>query len=153
VNSSHPLGVATSEVVVHRDEVHAFARQSIEVRGQGGHEGLSFTGFHFGDPPKVKRCTTHQLHVVVALSNHTGSRLAHRRECVDQQVIKIFPAIKARAKLGGLALQGVVRQSRVLSGSGVDVGDKTLEGLDPLAVTGSEDAVKDSHAKDEPTPS
>src|SRR5271154_7329456 len=47
VNRAHPFRVAASQVIVHRDDVHALAGQGVQVRGQGGDESFPFARLHF----------------------------------------------------------------------------------------------------------
>ena len=73
VDLAHPLGVTPGQVVVHRDEVHALAREAVQVHGQGRDERLALTGLHLGDPAEVQRRTAHELDVVVALADACAS--------------------------------------------------------------------------------
>ena len=52
---AHPLGVALGQVVVDRDDVHAFTGQGVEVGGQRPDQGLALTGAHLGDVAQVQR--------------------------------------------------------------------------------------------------
>ena len=65
VEGTHPFGVALGQVVVHGDKVHAKAREGVEVNGQGGHQGLSFSRGHLCDAAQVKDRAANHLHVVV----------------------------------------------------------------------------------------
>ena len=49
VDLAHPGGVAAGQVVVDGDDVDALAGQGIEIDGERRHQGLAFTGAHFGD--------------------------------------------------------------------------------------------------------
>ena len=49
VQRPHPTGVAGGQIVVHRYQMHAVARQRIEVGRQCGHQSLTFTGAHLGN--------------------------------------------------------------------------------------------------------
>ncbi len=46
VNRPHPLCVATGEVIVHSDDVHALAGERVQIRRQGGDERLAFARLH-----------------------------------------------------------------------------------------------------------
>ena len=63
VEPTHPLGVATGQVVVDRDHVHALAFQGVEVDGGGGHQGLALAGLHLGDLACVEDHPAAHLHV------------------------------------------------------------------------------------------
>ena len=71
MDTTHPLGMETSQVIVHSDDVDTLARQTIQIGRQCRHERLAFTSFHFGNPTEVQSSSTHQLHIEVALTNHS----------------------------------------------------------------------------------
>ena len=85
---AHPLRVAPGEVVVHRDEVHAPARERVEVRGQRRHERLALAGLHLRDPAEVERGAAHDLHVEVTLAEHPPAGLAHDRERLGEELVE-----------------------------------------------------------------
>ena len=84
VDSTHPLGVTPSEVIVHRDQVNALTTETVEIGRQGRHQGLAFAGLHFGDPAKVQRSAAHHLDVVVALADDAACSFAGHCECLDE---------------------------------------------------------------------
>ena len=65
VERSHPLGVTLGQVVVHGYDVYTVTGQGVEEYGEGSHEGLTFTGCHFGNLAFVQYDTTEELYVVV----------------------------------------------------------------------------------------
>ena len=85
---AHPLGVEAGEVVVDRDEVHAAARERVEVARQRRDERLALTGLHLRDPAEVQRRAAHDLHVEVALAEHPLAGLADGRERLGEQVVE-----------------------------------------------------------------
>ena len=103
MHATHPFRVTTRQVIVHRDEVNSFTRQSVEVGRQGGDQRLTFTSFHFGDPTEVQCCSTHHLHVVVTLPNDTMSTFANDRESFDQKVVEGFASLESSTEFGSLA--------------------------------------------------
>ena len=62
---AHPLGVAAGEVVVDRDELAVAAGEGVQVKGQGGDEGLAFAGRHLGDLLLVQGDAADELDVEV----------------------------------------------------------------------------------------
>ena len=104
VQLTHPLRVAPSQIVVHRDDVNALPGQAVEVRRQGGHQGFAFTGFHFGDPALVEHDAADDLYREVTHPQHTGRGLAAYGERVGQDIIQ------------GLAVRQPVLQHAGLSG-------------------------------------
>ncbi len=77
VHPAHPLGVAAGQVIVHRDDVHALAREGVEIDRKRRDQRLSFTGLHFGDVAQVQRGATHDLDVEVPLAQGAPGGLAH----------------------------------------------------------------------------
>ncbi len=59
IDLTHPLGVAFHQVVVHGDEMHAFALQRVQIDGERSGLSLSLTGSHLCDPAVVERGTAH----------------------------------------------------------------------------------------------
>src|SRR4029079_2468622 len=90
---------AASEVVVHRDDVDAFAFEGVEVGGQGGDERLTFAGLHFGDGAPVEDHASHELHVEVPHVEHALSGFAHHGECFDEQIVQGGAVSDTLAKL------------------------------------------------------
>ena len=104
----HPLGVAPGQVIVHRDDVNAFTTEGIQVGGQGGDQGLTFPGFHFGDLPVVQHHATDQLHVKVAHAQYPLRRLTHHGKGFGQQIIQGFALVNPLSKFGSFTRESVV---------------------------------------------
>ena len=90
VDLAHPRRVALGEVVVRGDEVHALARERVEVRRKRGDQRLALAGLHLGDPTEVQRRATHDLDVEVPLAEHAPGRLAHRGKRFGEQLVEVF---------------------------------------------------------------
>ena len=90
VDLAHPLGVALGQVVVDGDQVHAAARERVEVRRERGDEGLALAGLHLRDPAEVQRGAAHDLHVEVPLPERALPGLAHRRERLGEEVVEVL---------------------------------------------------------------
>ena len=71
VDAPHPFRVTLGQVIVDGDHMHALAFQGIQVGRQHTGQGFSFTGAHFGNTTEVECCTTHDLHKVVFLTQHS----------------------------------------------------------------------------------
>ena len=151
VDAAHPLGVATGQVVVDRDEVDALAAQRVEVSGERRDEGLALAGLHLGDPAEVQRGAAHHLHVEMALTDDTPSALAYDGERLDGEVVEIGAVGDALAELIRLGAQLLVGQPLQLRLERADVRHHGLEGFQLLALSGAEDAVQDAHAASQPT--
>mmetsp|Transcript_66563 Transcript_66563/g.156703 ORF Transcript_66563/g.156703 Transcript_66563/m.156703 type:complete len:401 (+) Transcript_66563:604-1806(+) len=76
----HPLGVASSEVVIYGDHVAALARQGIEECCEDGDQGLALARAHLGNVSFVKRDASHHLDVKVAQAEDSNRALADQCE-------------------------------------------------------------------------
>ena len=88
IHLAHPLAVALGEVIVDGDDVHALARQGVEVGRQGGHQGLALAGFHLGDTALVQDDAADELHPVGAHAQHALVRLPADGEGLGQDVVQ-----------------------------------------------------------------
>ena len=87
VRGPHPLGVASGEVVVDRDDVGAAPAEAVEHRGQGRDEGLALARPHLGDLALVERDGAHQLDVVLAHAHGPLHGLAARGEDLGDDLV------------------------------------------------------------------
>ena len=141
---AHPLGVAAGQVIIHRDHMNPAPRQGVEVGGQGGHEGLAFTGLHLGNLAVVQHHAANQLDIKVAHAKHPLASLADHRESLGQQFVKQFALpvgagfwsatkaaslVKLGAKFGGQSPQLVIAEGSDLLLEQVDVGNNRLVAL------------------------
>ena len=133
VDASHPLGVTLCQVVVDRDDVHAVARQRVEVRGQHTGQGLALTGLHLGDVAVVQRGATHDLHVEVLLVENAPCSFAGHRECLGQHFVERLALGDAILEFAGLGLQFVVGERCDLVFQRLDVRCDRIESLDHAA--------------------
>ena len=88
IDLPHPFGVALGEIVVDRDDMHAFAGERVEIDGERGDQRLAFAGAHLGDPALVQHHAADQLHVEMALAERALGRLAHRGEGGNEQIVE-----------------------------------------------------------------
>ena len=110
--AAHPLGVVLGQVVVDGDDVHALARQRVEVRRQGRDQRLALTGLHLGDVAEVQRRAAHDLDVEVALAEHPLGGLADGRERLGHQVVEGLAVGEPLLELVGHAAGAPRRSSR-----------------------------------------
>ncbi len=143
VDLAHPFGVAVGQVIVDGDDVDAFAFERVEVRGQGGDQGLPFPGPHFGDLAAMQNDAADQLHVEVAHVKEAAAGFAHGGEGFDEQVVE-------GGALGQFFLEfdsfgGEIDIGELLEGGGqlVDGVDEGLNGLDFAFVFGAKDLGQD----------
>jgi hypothetical protein len=142
VHATHPLRVAFCQVVVDRDDVHAFAGERVEVRRQHRGQRLTLTGLHLGDVAEVQRGAAHHLDVEMALVKHAPGRFTGHRERLGQQVVEILAVLYPLAELVGLGPQLGVGELLDVVGQGVDVVSHPLEALDHAAFTETEQLVQ-----------
>ena len=84
----HPFGVALGEIVVDGDDMHAFARERVEIDRERRDQRLAFAGAHLGDGALVQHHAADQLHVEMALAERAPRRLAHRGEGGREQIVE-----------------------------------------------------------------
>ena len=81
IDRAHPLGVATGEVVVEREDMGTAAVERVECRRHRGGERLALSGVHLDHRAAVERERGHDLLVVRPLAERPACRLA--RECEE----------------------------------------------------------------------
>ena len=96
---AHPVGVPLHEVFVHRHHMHALAGQRIQIGGQRGGQGFTFTGFLLGYIALMQENRGHQLRVKGAQTQ--GPACAFTAVCKGfrQQVFKAFAIVCPLAQL------------------------------------------------------
>ncbi len=141
VDPSHPVGVALGQVLVDRDDVHAPAREGVEVHRHRRGERLALTGLHLRDVAVVQRGTAEHLDVVRTLQQHPPRRFARDRERLRLDVIQGLPVVEPLPELVGLGLEFLVGESFHLLGPGVDRLDDLLQLLRALVLPRTEDLV------------
>ena len=66
----------------------ALALESVQVPGEGRHEGLALAGLHLGDVALVQGRPTHQLHVEMTLPDRPPCGLSDGSERFGQEVVE-----------------------------------------------------------------
>ena len=110
VDFAHPLAVATGQVVVDGDYMHAAAGQRVQIYRHGGHQRLAFTGLHLGDAGAVQHDAADDLDRVGFQAQHAPVRFPADGEGFRQQVVQRFALGEPVLELGGLGLQLFVGQ-------------------------------------------
>ncbi len=88
MNPAHPLGVAPRQVIVHGDDVNAFAFERVQIAGERGDQRFSFAGFHFGDAAAMQHDAADELHIEVPHVQNAAAGFAADRERFDQKVVE-----------------------------------------------------------------
>ena len=138
VDLPHPFGVALRQIVVDRDDMHALARERIEIDRQRRDQRLALAGLHLGDHAAMQHDPAHQLHIEMALAERALGGLAHRRERLDEQIVEFGAIGEPRLEFGRAGAQRLVRQLLKLGLQLVDLIDQRLEAFDVAVVGGAE---------------
>ena len=105
VDRPHPLGVAAGQVVVDRDDVHAFAGQSVQERRHGRDQRLALAGFQLGDAAMMDRDAADDLHVELTLADRSLGGLADQGERLGQQAVERITLPGPELQIVGLRLE------------------------------------------------
>ena len=123
VDLPHPFGVASGEVVVDGDDVHAFAGERVEIDRQRGDQRLAFAGLHLGDTAFVQNHAADQLHIEMALAEGALGGLAHGGEGGNQNVVE-------RGAVGDLFFEFVGTRAQFVVGKLLDFRFQSIDGID-----------------------
>ncbi len=139
VDLSHPLGVAPGEVVVHGHNMHAPARQRIEIGGQRRNQRLALAGFHLGDTAGMEHHAADKLHVEMALAQRPARGFPHGGKRLGQERVERLAVRQPLFELRGAPPQSIVRKGLNLRFEIVDRHDPRVEGLQLAVVGAAED--------------
>ena len=117
---AHPRRVTRGEIVVDGDDVHAFARQRVEIRRHRSDKRFAFARAHLGDSALMQSDTAHKLNEERTQPEHPVRRLAYRCERVGENVIERLALCQTLLELRGLCGKLFVAQSRVFGRQRVD---------------------------------
>ena len=118
IDLAHPFGVALGQIVVDRHDMHALARQRVQIGRKGRHQRLAFTGFHLGDIALMQENPAHQLHIKRPQAQRAFRGFAAIGKGFGQQIIQAFTLDDAGpVNLGaghnlGIAQRGKLRLHR-----------------------------------------
>ena len=87
IDSAHPLRIPRGEIVIHRNDVNAASREGIEIGGQGGDKGLTFTRFHLGNVTGVEDIAAEELHFEGTKTECPFCGFSHHRKRLIHQII------------------------------------------------------------------
>ena len=111
VDLPHPLRVAAGEIVVDGDDVHALARERVEIDGARGDQRLALAGAHLGDRALMQDEPADQLDVEMALLERPLGRFSHRRESGRGEVVERLAGGELGAEFVGLVPQRFIAQA------------------------------------------
>jgi len=88
IDLAHPFSITGRQIIVNRYQMNPLACEGIEVGGQGGSQGLAFSGLHLGNPALMQNDPAYQLYIIMPLTQDTFCRLPHDGKGFRQKVIK-----------------------------------------------------------------
>ena len=144
IDETHPLGVPLCQVVVDRDDVHALARDGVEIGSERRHERLTLAGLHLGDRTTMERYAADELDVEVAHPECADRSLANGSERLGEELVEHLLAgglgitragdcvVVALSEQSGLASQLVIIHGLEGWLQVIDAGDGALVFLDLL---------------------
>ena len=121
VHLAHPFRVTFCEVIVDRDDVHAFARKSVQISGEGTDQRLTFTGAHLGDPALMQGDAAQKLHVKMAKPQHSRRSRADHGVRIGKKFVQRGAFLDALLKIGGHRFEFLVRHRCVMRGEKLDL--------------------------------
>ena len=123
--------------------MHALAGQRIEIGREGRDKRFAFTGLHLGDVALVQEIPAHQLHVEGPEAQRPFRTLSAVRECLGQDVVKVFAIRDALAELLGLLNKPLVAQRGEFLFERIDAVHDGLGRPDLAVVRGPEHLFRD----------
>ena len=140
VDLAHPDRIALGQIIVDGDDMHALARQGVQIGGKGRHQRLALAGFHFGDVALMQEDPALQLHIEGAQTQGAPGGLAAVGERLGQHVIQTFAAFLHPAlKLCRPGLDAVIAQRGKLRLQRVDLCDQRAHRFDHAIIRRTKD--------------
>ncbi len=139
VNASHPLRVARSEVIVHRDDVDTLALDRVQIGGERCDKRLALTSAHLGDLATMQHDAANELNVEMPHFEHPDGRLAHGSERFGKDGVERPALVEHGAEPPGLRGQLLVRHRLHPLFERVDLGSELGDRLHITVVRRSED--------------
>ena len=125
--------------------MHALPLEGVQIDGKSRYQSLALTGLHLGDTPTMERCSTHDLNVVVPLSEHPLGRLSHRRKRLDHQIVEALSVGESLSELGRLCLQLLIVELLECGLERVDFSCELFEISEVFAFADAKEFVEKGH--------
>ena len=93
VDLPHPLAIASSQIIVYRNDVNTLTCQSVQVYRQGGNQGFTLTCFHLSNTPLMQNDAALDLDREMFHTQDAPSCFTHCSEGFGQN---IFQALSIR---------------------------------------------------------
>ena len=136
---AHPFAVTFGKIVVHGNDMHAFASQRVQIGRKGRDERFAFARLHLCNVALMQKDSAHQLGIESPQAKRTFRRLAAIGESLGQQIIKCFALGQTFFELRRFGLQLCVAQRFEFGFEGIDLRDDRSGRLDLAVVRRSED--------------
>ena len=111
IDLAHPFGIAPGEIIIDRNNMHALARQRIEIAGEGGHQSFAFARAHFGNRAFMQHHAANELHIEMPLSKRPLGRFAHSGESGHHEVIQSLALGNFGPELRGASLELLIAEA------------------------------------------
>ena len=105
VDPAHIHAVAAGQVIVDGDHMDPVAGQGVQVYRQRRHQGLAFTGTHFGNFAPMQHHTADKLHIKVTEPGCPPGCFPHHRKGFRQDVVQSLALLQPQFEFPGLQLQ------------------------------------------------
>ena len=92
IHLPHPNRVATSKIIVHRDDMYAFPRNRVQINRRSGRKRLSFTRTHFRNHSPMERNASNKLNIVLALVKNPLRHFSNESKSLRHEIIKLLAA-------------------------------------------------------------
>ena len=145
IDAPHFLGADARKVLVDRDDVHALARERVEICRHGGNERFAFTGLHLRNATLMQDDTAEHLHAERAFAQHAVGGFSDRGKSLGQNVVGRLAIGKARAELVCHAAQFLFAHGAVGIGERVNLVCKRSDFFQLLLAVASKERRKKSH--------
>ena len=110
IDLAHPLAVALGQIVVYGNDMNTASGQSVQVSGQGSHQGLAFTGTHLGNTALMQYDAAHDLYAIVTQTQHAPCGFTAGGKCLGENIVQSFALCQTLLELRGLGLELSIRQ-------------------------------------------
>src|SRR3989344_910674 len=120
----HPHRVAAGKIIAHGNDVHALARESIQIGRKRGDQGFSFAGFHLSDRTAVQYRAAYELYIEMTLSQGPLRRFPHDRKRLRKELVETFAFREPFPEFRGFRPERGVGELRDLLLAGIDRGNE-----------------------------
>ena len=145
IDLSHPLRVALGQIIVDRDNVHALARQGIEIGRQDGDQRFAFAGLHLRDAALMQHDAADDLHREVLHAQHAPRGLAAGGKRFRQDVVERLAVCQSLLKFWRHRLELLVGHFGILLVQCQHLVANRIDSLELALGVGSKDLIHQSH--------